>query len=132
MSLRQQIQDELKQSMREKDAEKTSTLRLLSAALSEKQRQKRQALWQKNPNLTEEEFQEKTALSDEEVREIVVSEVKKRNEAAKEFERGARPDLARKEQAEAQLLQVYLPPQLSEEDLHTIVMQTIKEVGASS
>jgi uncharacterized protein YqeY len=71
-------------------------------------------------------------LSDEEILEVLTKEVKQRTEAAAAFTTGDRPELAAKEQAEIVILQKYLPAQMTEEEVTTIVEQTIAEVRASS
>lgn len=116
--------------MREGDSVKTGALRMLLASLSEKQREKRTSAWKANQNAAEEELEAKSVLSDEEMQSVVMSEVKKRKEAAAEFDKGGRKDLSEKELQEAGILQKYLPPQLSDDEIRTIIKEVIKEVGA--
>ena len=71
-------------------------------------------------------------LSDAEVVSIVQREVKKRKEAAAGFRSGDREASAKKEEAELEVLMVYLPPQLSTEELTKIIVESINETGAVS
>ncbi len=116
--------------MREGNSVKTGALRMLLASLAEKQRGKREAAWKADKSASEEVLQAKSVLTDEEAQIVVMSEVKKRKEAAFEFEKGGRKDLSEKELQEAGILQKYLPPQLSDEEIRTIVKEVMQEVGA--
>lgn len=71
-------------------------------------------------------------LSDEEVIEVLAKEVKQRQEAAQSFKDGGRPELAEKEEQEITILKKYLPEQLSEDEVKTLVDQAVAETGASS
>jgi uncharacterized protein len=73
-----------------------------------------------------------SGFTDEEVIGVVQKELKKRKESADGFRQGGREDAALKEEQEAKLLQVYLPAQLSDEELTNIVEATITEVGAQT
>lgn len=70
-------------------------------------------------------------LSDEEVEKVIAREVKKRNESAKLYRENDRPELAEPEEAEAEVLKKFLPEQLSEAELQTLVEQKITELGVS-
>lgn len=109
-----QIQSDLKEAQLQKDEVKVSTLRLLLSEL-------RYAQINKNGE-----------LSDAEVVTVIQKELKKRKEAAVGFRQGGREDAAIKEEAEAAILAVYLPTQLSDEELTKIVEEAINETGASS
>ena len=109
-----QIQSDLKQSQLSRDETKVSTLRLL---LSE---------------IKNSEIAKGGELSDEDIVSVVQKEVKKRREASVAFRSGGREDSAVKEEAEAKILESYLPTQLSSEELTKIVETTINEVGATS
>lgn len=71
-------------------------------------------------------------LNDQEIQSVVQKELKKRKEAAAGFRQGDREEQAQKEDTEAEILQSYLPEQLSDEELTNLVEDTIKEVGARS
>ena len=79
---------------------------------------------------TEDEVIKEGELIDEEIIEVIFSEIKKRKEAISGFEKGEREDLIKKEKAEIEVLERYLPGQLSEEELRKLVKETIKAVGA--
>lgn len=109
------LRQDLKHAQLERDEIKVATLRLL---LSE---------------ITNAKIQKGTeTLEDQDIVTLIQREVKKRNEAAAGFRSGNREDSAQKEEAEAEVLQIYLPEQLSNEELTKIVDTTINEVGATS
>ena len=109
-----EIQNQLKQAQLSRDEVKVSTLRLLLSEIKNAEIAKGQP------------------LLDEDVVSVVQKEVKKRKEAAIGFRSGGREESARKEEAEAKILETFLPAQLSNEELTKIVEDTITEVGASS
>ena len=63
---------------------------------------------------------------------VLRRERKRRNESARAFEEGGRPELAAAEQAEARIIETYLPPELSDDELRTIVADAVRESGAQS
>lgn len=116
MSLRQQIQEDLKNALRNKNREKLSVLRMLQSAIKNREIEKK----------------DKDELTDEEVIEVVSSEVKKRKDAAEEYKKVGKEDAAEKEQEEIEILMNYMPEQMSEEEIREEVRKVISEVGASS
>lgn len=108
------LQSDLKQAQLARDEIKVSTLRLLLSEIKNAQ------------------IQKGGELADQEVISIIQKEVKKRREAIAGFKSGGREQQAQKEEAEEVILQSYLPPQLSNEELTKIVEQSINEVGAKS
>ncbi|PIS39063.1 MAG: glutamyl-tRNA amidotransferase, partial [Candidatus Nealsonbacteria bacterium CG08_land_8_20_14_0_20_43_11] len=82
------------------------------------------------PAFLEKELVAKSELTDEEVIEVIFSEIKKREEAALAFETGKRPELAEKERKEAVILKNYLPELASEEEIRVLAEEAIKEIGA--
>jgi len=128
--LRQKIQEELKETLKEKKETKLSTLRMLIAAIINKEKEKRYKLSKEKPELSEKELEKESQLNDEQVLEVIFSEAKKRKEAILEFEKGGREDLAKKEKAELEVLEKYLPEQLSEEEIKKIVKEAIEKTGA--
>lgn len=108
------IQEDLKKAQLARDEVKVSTLRLLLSEV-------------KNAEIAKGE-----TLSDEDVTAVVQREVKKRKEASAGFRSGGREESAQKEEAEAQVLEGYLPQQLPIEELTKIVGDTINEIGAKS
>ncbi|HBT46502.1 MAG TPA: aspartyl-tRNA amidotransferase [Peptococcaceae bacterium] len=78
------------------------------------------------------EIDKQRLLNDDEVMGLIRREIKLRQEALEQFRQGGREDLVRQAQAEIEVLQKYLPEQLSEEELLSIIKETIREVGAGS
>lgn len=113
MSLKQQIQDDIKAAMKAREQAKLSVLRMLSAAIKQK------------------EVDERVEVSDSDVISIVEKQIKQRKEAAVQFEQGGRADSAQAEMAEAEILSVYLPAQLSEQEVKSIIQQVISRLGAT-
>ena len=114
MSLIQEIDDELKDAMRARDAERRDTLRLILNAL-------------KN---SEKELQR--PLTEDEELQVLQRERKKRVEAADAFRNAGREEQADKEEAELDVLEEFMPEPLSEDELEEIVDNVIAEVGATS
>ncbi len=108
------LQQDLKDAQIARDETRVSTLRLLLSEV-------------KNA-----EIAKGTDLLDEDIVSLVQKEVKKRKEAAVGFRSGGREEQAQKEEAEAKILQAYLPAQLSNEELTKIIEESITEVGAKS
>ena len=115
--LKEIIQEDLKAAMIAKDEEKLSTVRMLKSALQYFEIQKGGAGYE---------------ATDEDVIEVVGREIKKRKESIDLYEKGGRQELADKEKREIEVLQKYLPEQLSEDEIRTIVESAIAESGASS
>ncbi len=82
------------------------------------------------PDLTENDLEKESHLTDEETTEVIFAEVKKRKEALLLFEKGERNDLAEKEKKEVAILQKYLPEQLSREEIEGLVKEVVAKVGA--
>src|SRR4051812_49321888 len=116
MNLKDQLQADLTTAIKARDELRTGTLRMALTAV------------------TTEEVAGKEArqLSDDEVLAVLGREAKKRREAAQAFDEGGRPELAARERAEGEVLDVYLPAQLSDEELTAIVTAAIAETGADS
>ncbi len=130
MALKGNIRENLKEAVKNREELKSSVLRLLLAAIFNKEKEKRYKLSKEKPELSGEELEEKSQLNDEEVIEVISSEVKKRKESILEFEKGKREDLVEKEKKELDILQKYLPEQLSEEELQKLAKEAIEKVGA--
>ena len=112
MSLKQQITDDMKSAMRAKEAERLATIRLLTAAIKQK------------------EVDERIELDDAAVIAVIDKMVKQRKDSITAFEQGGRPDLAAKEAAELQVLQAYLPARLSADEIAAEVKAIVAELGA--
>ncbi len=112
MSLKDQITEDMKTAMRAKDSERLGTIRLLLAALKQK------------------EVDERVVLDDAMVVAIVDKLVKQRKDSVAAFTQGGRSDLADKEAAEIKVLEVYLPQRMSVEEINTEVKAIVTELGA--
>lgn len=124
------MQQDLKYALKERKETEVSVLRLLAAAILNKEKEKRYEISKRKTELGQEELERESRLTDEEVLEAVFSEVKKRKEAILEFEKGKRGDLAEKEKKEIEILQKYLPEQLSEEELKKLAKEAVEKTGA--
>lgn len=131
MSLKGKIQSELMEAVKKKEEIILLVLRQLSAAILNKEKEKRYKISKDKPELKEEELEKESQLTDEEVLDVVSSEVKKRKEAILEFGKGKRDDLVEKEKKELEILQKYLPEQLSEEEIKKLAKEAIEKLGAS-
>jgi len=112
MSLKEQITEDMKTAMRAKDAERLATIRLLLAALKQK------------------EVDERVELDDAMVVAIVDKMVKQRKDSIAAFTTGGRTDLADKEAAEIKVLEVYLPQRMSAEEVTVAVKAIVDQLGA--
>jgi uncharacterized protein YqeY len=115
MTLKEQLRSDLTAAMKARDEVTTATLRMLLTAVGN------------------EEVAGKAAreLSDDEVLKVVAREAKKRREAAEAFDGGGRPELAARERAEGEVLDSYLPAQLSDAELAELVRAAIDGSGAA-
>jgi uncharacterized protein YqeY len=116
MSIPEQIDSDLKDAMRAKQADKLSVLRMLKAAIK---------------NAAIEKGGMSAQLDDTEATSVIRKQVKQRQDAVESFEKGGRAELADKERAEIEMLQAYLPKALSAEELAALVDEAIREVGAT-
>jgi len=130
MTLKKQIKQNLEIALKGKKRVEVSTLRMLNAAILNKEKEKRYKISKEKPELKPEKLEEESQLIDEEIIQVLQSEIKKRKEAILEFEKGERQDLVNKEKAEMDILQKYMPEQLSEEEIKKIVKTAIEKVGA--
>jgi len=115
MTLQERIQSELKAAMLAKDAERLSTWRLLKSAIEYAQVERKA-----------------DKLSDADIVTLIQKEVKKRRDAAEQFDTGGRPELAEKEMRELAILETLLPPPLALAELEQLVRAVIQELGATS
>src|SRR3989344_7791215 len=127
---KEKIRNNLKEAMLSKQQELVSVLRMLWAAIVNREKEKRAKIAKQNTGLTPQELDKESELTDEETMDVLVLEAKKRKESIVEFEKGQRQDLAEKEKRELEILQKYLPEQLSEEEVKNLVKEAIEKVGA--
>ena len=114
MSLKERITEDMKSAMRSGDKERLATIRLILAAIKQR------------------EVDERITLDDVQVLTAIEKMAKQRKESIVQFEAGGRADLVAKEEAELKVLQTYLPQQLSEAELDTFIAECIDAAGATS
>lgn len=114
MNLNERLNDDMKQAMRSQEKFKLTTIRMIRAAVKNQ------------------EIELKRPLEDDEVLAILSREIKQRKDSLQEFQKAGREDLTANLAAEIDIISVYLPQQLTEEEIKVIVQQTIQETGASS
>jgi len=112
MTLKERITEDMKAAMRAKDSERLGTIRLLTAAMKQK------------------EVDERIELDDTAVVGIVDKLIKQRKDSVEAFQKAGRQDLADKEAAEITVLQAYLPARLSQDEIAAEVKAIVAEVGA--
>jgi uncharacterized protein YqeY len=128
----EEIKKDLISALKEKNESTVSTLRMVTSSIFNKEMDKRVEVLKGEPSLTEEQLKEKAKLTDEEVLEVLSSEVKKRRDSIAQFEQGGRPELAAGEKAEMDILMKYLPKELTEEEIRMIVKDSIVKSGATT
>ena len=114
MSLKERITQDMKDAMRSGDKERLGNIRMLQAAIKQR------------------EVDERIMLDDTQVLAVVEKMIKQRKEAIAQFEAGGRADLAAKEKTEIELLQAYMPEQLSSAEVEALVATAIAETAAST
>jgi uncharacterized protein len=114
MSLKQRITEDVKQAMRAGDKPRLKTLRMVTAAIKQR------------------EVDDRVELDETQVLAVVEKMIKQRRESAEQYRAGDRPELAGIEEAEITILEDYLPEPLSEDELGQVIDQAIAEAGASS
>lgn len=112
--LKQRIQDDMKAAMRAKDSERLGAIRLLLAAIKQR------------------EIDERISLQDSQILAVIEKMIKQRRDAYTQFKAGNRQDLAEKEASEIEVLQKYLPKPLSEIEIDEIIEKAIKATNATS
>ncbi len=112
MALAEQIQKDLIQAMKAKDPARVGVLRMIAAALKNKQ------------------IEKKAALSDDEVVQVLKTQQKQRAESVDQFEKGGRSELAEKERQEKLVVESYLPEPVSADEVANVIADVIREVGA--
>ncbi len=112
MGLKEKIEGDTKSALKSGEKDKVSALRMLSAAIKNKQIDKRRP------------------LTEEEVVETVHSLIKQRRDSVEQFAKGGRQDLVDKESAEIKVLEVYLPPQMGAEEIESKVREVAAQTGA--
>jgi uncharacterized protein len=114
MTLRDRINDDMKAAMKARETEKLGAIRLLTAALKQK------------------EVDERAEITDDVVLNVIEKMLKQRKDSIEQYKAGNRPDLVAKEEFEVSVLQVYMPQQLTEAELAKVLDEVIAETGATS
>lgn len=114
MTLKEQLAQDMKAAMKQKAHTPLSTIRLIRAGIKNR------------------EIELGKELEDSDVLKVIVSLVKQHKDSIEQFQQGGRADLVKKEQAELAILEAYLPEQLSEEEIQTIIREAIEAVQATS
>lgn len=117
MDLRSELNTKLKKAMKDRDQVTVSTIRLVMAAIKEK-------------DILMRTQGESDKATDQDILSMLQSMIKQREESSKTYREGAREDLAQREEDEIQVIKGFLPEQLSDDDLDQIISQLIQEVGA--
>src|SRR5215210_7931707 len=114
MRLKEQIVSDMTAAMKAQDAARTSTLRMIKAAIMNREKDGG------------------GELTDEDVQKLLRTQLKQRRDSVEQYEKANRPDLADKEQAEIAIIEAYLPQSASQEEIDRAVVAAIAETGASS
>jgi hypothetical protein len=114
MSLKDRIQDDLKQAMRDKNQPRVDTIRLLTAGIKQR------------------EVDERIALDDAQVLAVIDKLIKQSRESIEQFQKGGRADLASKEEADVAIWRSYLPQPLSQAEIERLITEAMSATGAAS
>jgi uncharacterized protein YqeY len=114
MSLKEKINEDMKSAMRSKDVALLATIRLIQAAIKQK------------------EVDERILVDDNSVISIIEKMLKQRNDSIEAFKKANRTDLVDKEEFEVSVLKNYMPEQMNAEEVEKIIQEVIKKIGASS
>jgi uncharacterized protein YqeY len=114
MTLKERITEDMKTAMRSAEKDRLAVIRLLQAAIKQR------------------EVDERIVLDDAQITSVLEKMIKQRRESVAAFEKGGRADLVAKENAEIAVLQPYLPAQLSDADLDALIAEAIASTGAAS
>jgi uncharacterized protein YqeY len=114
MSLKDRITEDMKAAMRARESERLGTIRMLTAAIKQR------------------EVDERIQLDDVQVLSVIEKMIKMRKESIEQFKSGGRDDLVAREAKEIELLQAYQPAQLSEAEVDALIREAIAESGATS
>ncbi len=128
--LKEKIREDLNSALKERKELELSVLRLINSAILNREKEKRYKISKEKPDAKEADLEKESQLQDEEILDVIASEVKKRKESIEMFEKGGRKDLAEKEAKEKEILQKYLPEQMGEEEIKKMAETAIAEAGA--
>jgi len=118
MALRDQISEDTKTAMKSKDPIRVSTLRLVSAAI-------------KDRDIAARSSDRCGGIDDSEIMSLLAKMLKQREESAKTYEENGRPELAERENTEIEIIREYMPKPLSDEEVETVIAKIVDDTGAS-
>jgi uncharacterized protein YqeY len=119
MSLRAQLTEAMKEAMKAKDAKRLATVRLILAALKDK-------------DIAARSEDSRELLGDDEILGLLAKMIKQREESASVYRQGGRPELAENEEAEVAIIRTFMPKQMDEAEAKAAIQGVIAEVGATS
>ena len=119
MGLREQFTEQMKEAMKAKDTRRLSTLRMIIAALKDK-------------DIAARTETSREGIGDDDVLGLLAKMIKQREESAAAFESGGRPELAKSEREEIEIIRAFMPKQMSAEESRAAVQAVIADVGATS
>ena len=119
MNLRNKIEEDYKQSLKDKDQDKINTLRLIKSAIKDK-------------DISSRSSTNKEGINDTEILTLLISLIKQRKDSIEQFQKANRDDLIKNEQSEIKVINIYLPKQKSEEETEDIVNDLIKKNNMES
>jgi len=127
--LKEKLQQDVKDALKSGNAEKRMVLGLVLSAVKSRELDKRGKLSKTEPDAVK--LEETSRLNDEEIVEVLSSEIKKRRDSIEQYQKGGRPELAEKEQSELNMLMAYMPEQMSEEEIRAEVKKAVEATGTS-
>jgi uncharacterized protein len=119
MALREQINEQLKEAMKAKDVRRVSTLRMVLAAIKDK-------------DIAARTEASREAIGDDDVLGLLAKMIKQREESAVAFDAGARPEMAKSERAEIEVIRGFMPAQMGADEARAAAAKAIAETGAAS
>lgn len=127
--LKEKLQSDAKEALKSGNVEKRLVLSLVLSAVKSRELEKRTKLSKTEADSSK--LEEASRLNDEEIVEVLSSEIKKRKDSIEQYTKGGRPELAEKEAGEMAILMSYMPEQMSEDDIRKEIKQAISQTGAS-
>lgn len=125
--LKEKLQQDIKEALKSGDSEKRTLLGMVLSEIKNREFEKRSKL--SKTETDPQKLEANSKLNDEEIIEVLSSEIKKRKEAAESYIKGGRKDLAEKEEKELAVLMSYMPEQMQEDKLREIVKNTLSDLG---
>ncbi|OGM95987.1 MAG: hypothetical protein A3B86_01880 [Candidatus Yanofskybacteria bacterium RIFCSPHIGHO2_02_FULL_38_22b] len=125
--LKEKLQTDVKEALKAGDSQRRMVLGLVLSAVKSRELEKRGKLSKTEQDTSK--LEELSKLNEEEIIEVISSEIKKRKDSIEQYNKGGRPELAEKEKSEIEILTEYMPEQMSEDDIRKVVQQTIKDMA---